>query len=360
MELRCSLVLQITQILGYLFHYGLFGVLCVQVYLFYLAFPKDPLRNKLLVAAVFILELVQTIIITDSAFNVFAIGYGDFRYYNNIDIAWFSVPIITGLVAFIAEAFYAYRISILAQSYWVASIILFLGFVQLGGAIASAIVLKHAHQFTHLLGKDYSISAGVRVPSALIWNGGSAVCDIIIAVCMTYYLSRRGAGTGMHSTNVLLRRVIRLVIETGTITAAMATLNLVLSTLPGQPSYYLVTSETLAKFYSNSMMVVLNSRMRIGSESSSFHSMSGSGSDGLGQTVTTMGAGRPVSGRPSARGGRQHHRRGESRTLSMTDVHFDDDSYELEESVVVSREEVTYPPQSPAEDELKENKAYLV
>ncbi|KAF4611082.1 hypothetical protein D9613_006492 [Agrocybe pediades] len=365
------------RILGYLFHYGLFGVLCVQVYLFYLAFPKDPLRNKLLVAAVFILELVQTIIITDSAFNVFAIGYGDFRYYNNIDIAWFSVPIITGLVAFIAEAFYAYRISVLAQSYWVASIILFLGFVQLGGAIASAIVLKHAHQFTHLLGKDYSISAGVRVLSPLclrlqdlytnvgislpkIWNGGSAVCDIIIAVCMTYYLSRRGAGTGMHSTNVLLRRVIRLVIETGTITAAMATLNLVLSTLPGQPSYYLVTSETLAKFYSNSMMVVLNSRMRIGSESSSFHSMSGSGSDGLGQTVTTMGAGRPVSGRPSGRGGRQHHRRGESRTLSMTDVHFDDDSYELEESVVVSREEVTYPPQSPAEDELKENKAYLV
>jgi len=176
--------------------------------LFHLAFPKDPLRNKILVYTVFILELTQTIIITDSAFNVFAIGYGDFRYYNNIDIAWFSVPIITGLgavfvplhpqsfvfirsppcgfirtVAFVAEGFYAYRISVLARSYWVAGLILFvsifssstdglvcdvhsiskLAFVQLGGAIASAIVLKHAHQFTHLLGKDYSIAAGVSL-----------------------------------------------------------------------------------------------------------------------------------------------------------------------------------------------------
>lgn len=50
----------------------------------------------------------------------------------------------------------------------------------------------------------------------------------------------------------------------------VAILNLVLAVLPSQPAYYQVPSEILAKVYSNSMMVLLNSRMRIGVESS-FH-----------------------------------------------------------------------------------------
>lgn len=89
----------------------------------------------------------------------------------------------------------------------------------------------------------------------------------------------------MKSTQVMLKRIIRLVIETGTVTgthayppcditnekpiiltAAVAIVNLVLAVLPSHPSYFTTPSEVLAKVYSNSMMVVLNSRMRIGSD----------------------------------------------------------------------------------------------
>jgi len=155
-----------------------------------------------------------------------------------------------------------HRISILAQSYWVPGLILTFSVVQLAGAIASAVVLKEAVLFSQLLGPHFYITAGV-------WNGGSAICDVIIAVCMTYYLSRHGTST-MKDTQVILKKVMTLVIETGTATAVIAILNLVLAVLPSQPSYYQVPSEILAKVYSNSMMVLLNSRMRIGNESS-FH-----------------------------------------------------------------------------------------
>lgn len=43
-------------------------------------------------------------------------------------------------------------------------------------------------------------------------------------------------------------------------------LNLVLVLLPSHPSYFEVPSEVLAKVYSNSMMAVLNSRMRLNTE----------------------------------------------------------------------------------------------
>jgi hypothetical protein len=82
----------------------------------------------------------------------------------------------------------------------------------------------------------------------------------------------------------MVKRLILLVIETGTVTgqelftcepkascsliliysAVFAILTLILTVLPGHPSYYQVPSAILAKVYSNSMMVVLNSRMDIG------------------------------------------------------------------------------------------------
>ena len=128
----------------------------------------------------------------------------------------------------------------------------------------------------------------------------------------------------MYSTRVGLRKVIRLVIETGTITgqfslpllveqklstfvylAAVAILNLILINITGT-SYYLVPSEILAKIYSNSMMVVLNSRMRIGVEKTSSE-----------QNTTIQRV--------------------------RTDIPRTTDAYELGEGVMITREEVVFP-----------------
>lgn len=48
----------------------------------------------------------------------------------------------------------------------------------------------------------------------------------------------------------------------------IAVLNVVLTLLPGHPTYYQVPSAILAKTYSNSMMVLLNSRIRLGTKES--------------------------------------------------------------------------------------------
>ena len=113
--------------------------------MYYLAFPIDPKRNKFFVYSVFILEVTQTIIITHTAFHVFGDGYGNFAIFYSIELTWFSVAIITGIgrhciaklleynristyethsVAFIAQTFYAYRISVISKSRWVAGAIM--------------------------------------------------------------------------------------------------------------------------------------------------------------------------------------------------------------------------------------------
>lgn len=57
--------------------------------------------------------------------------------------------------------------------------------------------------------------------------------------------------------------------------ATIAIVNLILSLLPGKPTYYQTTSAILGKVYSTTMMVVFNSRMKIGkNDNNSYDHMS--------------------------------------------------------------------------------------
>lgn len=74
--------------------------------LYYLAFPNDPLRNKIMVYTVLVLEVLQAVIITRSAFHVFAVGYGNYSFFNNVELAWLDVPVITGIGEQWAQPFF--------------------------------------------------------------------------------------------------------------------------------------------------------------------------------------------------------------------------------------------------------------
>ncbi|KAF8902562.1 hypothetical protein CPB84DRAFT_1846214 [Gymnopilus junonius] len=305
-------------LLGFLFNWALFGVLSMQVYMYYLAFPNDPEHSKYLVVGVYLFEATQTFLLTQTAFHGFAEGFGNVLFLDEIGTIWFSVPIMSGIVAFVAQTFYAYRISILAQSKIVASFIVLLAVIQLGGSIATGVESKEAVFNSQFLGKKSFITTG-------IWNGGSALCDIIIAVCMTVYvshvyfkfdlelkvafkLSRRN--TGMKHTSLLLKKIIRLTIETGSLTAVIALLNFILALLPGHPTYYMTTAGILGKLYSNSMMAVFNSRMKIGADNNtSSHEISSVGPRSRVETTV-----RNVN------------------------------AYEMRGGVAITREEVTFPP----------------
>lgn len=61
------------------------------------AFSHEPRRNRLFVYAVFTLEIVQTIILTKSYFEIFASGFGDSEAYDRTGAIWFSVPFMSGI-----------------------------------------------------------------------------------------------------------------------------------------------------------------------------------------------------------------------------------------------------------------------
>ncbi|KAK0478579.1 hypothetical protein EDD18DRAFT_1443201 [Armillaria luteobubalina] len=241
-------------IVGYLLHWGLFGSLSIQLYLYYLAFPKDRRFVKCLVYGVYIVELVQTILVARDAFVVFGYGFGNLEALTGMHLNWLILPIIIAFITIVAQVFYAYRIFILSRSRIVPVFIICVSLTCTIASTVTSISCLRVGDVTKVYDLETSISIGISV-------GGSALCDIVIALCMTYYLMR--SNTCLRSTQILVTKLIRLTIETGSVTAIVALLTLILFFAFPHQNFYVTPALVTSKLYANTIYMVLNSRFRI-------------------------------------------------------------------------------------------------
>ncbi|PBK84786.1 hypothetical protein ARMGADRAFT_1018454 [Armillaria gallica] len=242
-------------IVGSLLNWGLFGTLSVQLYLYYLAFPNDKRFIKYLVYGIYGIEFVQTMLMSHDVFATFGYDFGDMDTLTTSQLSSrFTLPIISAVAAGVGHVFYAYRIFILSKSRIIPIFIICISSINSVASIFTGIYVFQASTDTKLNTQKTHIAAG-------IWCGGSALCDILIAICMTYYLMR--STTNFRRTRMLVTKIIRLTIETGSVTALATLLNAVLLiVIPHQPSY-IAPGLVMPKLYANSVYMVLNSRFQI-------------------------------------------------------------------------------------------------
>ncbi|KAF9523763.1 hypothetical protein CPB83DRAFT_862242 [Crepidotus variabilis] len=240
-------------------NWALFGVLTLQTYIYHIAFPYDKLWTKAFSYTIYGLEVIQTLMLTQTAFYIFAQGFGNLSHLDYLGPVWFSLPVLSSAVAFMVQAVYAYRIKILVESKIVTSIVLVLAAAQLCGGIATDVLSKKA--------RFGSKSTSTEILTCtIIWKGCSALCDVIITIFMTGYLIRWN--TDLIKTGRTIRKVVRIAIETGLLTAVVALIHFILILLPGRhptSGYYVVAGCTVGKLYSNSLMAIFNSRICLSS-----------------------------------------------------------------------------------------------
>ncbi|KAK0459321.1 uncharacterized protein EV420DRAFT_315080 [Desarmillaria tabescens] len=241
-------------IVACLLHWGLFGILSMQLYSYYLAFPNDKRYIKYLVYGIYVIEFVQAILVAHDMFAAFATGFGDMDALTNMHFDWLTVPIMSAVAACVGQVFYAYRIFILSKSRIVPIFVTCVSLTSSVAAIITGIYCFQAGDVTKLNDRKTSIAVG-------IWCGASALCDILIAICMTYYLMH--SNTGFPRTQILVTKLIRLTIETGSVTAVVALLNLILFFTFLHQTFYATPALLMPKLYANTVYMVLNSRMRI-------------------------------------------------------------------------------------------------
>ncbi|KLO12200.1 hypothetical protein SCHPADRAFT_430253 [Schizopora paradoxa] len=240
-------------LLGYLFNWGLFGVLSVQVYLYYLAFPGDRRVTRWLVAGIYTLELTQTVLLTRDAFNTFAIHFGEESYFDKIQLIPLSVPIFSGLVSCAVQMHYGYLLRMLSGSRLLGVTVAILAIVQCSAALVQGIQAFITNDISELPSTAFS--------SETVWLSGSATCDLLIASAMTFILLKKD--TRLPATHALITKLIRVIVETGSLTAISATIQMVLFISLPSKTYFCCVGIALAKLYSNSLLAVLNSRIHI-------------------------------------------------------------------------------------------------
>ncbi|PAV21550.1 hypothetical protein PNOK_0150700 [Pyrrhoderma noxium] len=218
-------------LLGYMLNLGLFGVLTVQTYIYFLAFKKT----------------TQTLITMNDAFVTFAKNFGNPSVLTNVRSIWLTIPVFTSIISSLVQNYYAYRVYTLSRSKPLAVIISLISFLQFSSGITTGV---KAHQIGNFLDLEARSSLIIT-----LWSISTAVCDVLITLTKL--------DTGMDKTHEIITKLIYLIVGTGTLTAALAVIDVALFLSLPKQIYFICSSFAVPKLYSNSVLVLFNSRIRI-------------------------------------------------------------------------------------------------
>ncbi|KAJ7046275.1 hypothetical protein C8F04DRAFT_1248523 [Mycena alexandri] len=261
MDPRTSSVPEVGQFtiptfVGTLLNWGLLGALAVQVYLYFYAFPSDRLTFKLAVGFIIVAEILQTLGNTRDALVVFGKGWGAPENLDLIGWAWFSCPMVGSTIGVVSQTFFAWRISILGRTRFIPVVIMAITAVQFSSAIWTSVLMLRVKTFSQL-------QIHLLKPPA-VWLAATAAADLVCAATTAFYVIRNRRGNFSPTTLAALSRVLKVTVETGTLCAVFASVNLYLFIKYDGNNYHLGVCNWFSKIYSNSILLIMNSRAHIG------------------------------------------------------------------------------------------------
>ncbi|TFL03166.1 hypothetical protein BDV98DRAFT_591947 [Pterulicium gracile] len=243
-------------LLGYMLGYALFGALCVQFFVYCVAFRRDPTWLRLFVWGVFLLELTLVVLFSIGSWWSFVDGFADVSHLTTLDPTSPAQPPLSGLVATLFHGFYSWRVYQLSpsKSLLFPSLIMLISIAQL--VMSLLIGINLARQEERIFALD-SINAIVTT-----WLSGSAVANVMITGTLGYVLLKASRTTGLQQRTSRLQRAITFLVETGLLTSCVAIIQFVLFLTKEKTFFYfLLFFYLMAKLYSNTLLATLNSRV---------------------------------------------------------------------------------------------------
>ncbi|KIK53505.1 hypothetical protein GYMLUDRAFT_49288 [Collybiopsis luxurians FD-317 M1] len=246
-------------LLGSLFSWCLYGMLIIQLYMYWINFRRDGYKIQITVYGLFAVDTWHTVAVTSIAWSFLVSGWGNSDALRFTGWGFALIPFISGLSAAWVQLFFAWRIFVLGKGrfhlVWKAIVIVICA-ISLTQGIAGMI---SGIKFLSI--NDITQFHLIYAPAA-IWLAGSAFVDVLIAVSMVVLLSvaKKRINLLNTSTSAVLTRLIHLTIETGSVTAIAAVVDL--GFFLGQPSnnLHLLMALILGKLYTNTLYATLNSR----------------------------------------------------------------------------------------------------
>ncbi|KZP20566.1 hypothetical protein FIBSPDRAFT_742198 [Athelia psychrophila] len=251
-------------LIGVILASALWGVTCVQVWMYYTNYPKDPWHLKALVAAVFISDTVHEILICHSIYTYLVTNFGNGAELGII--VWsilievlFSVSIILRSRSFLALRVWKFS----GKNMYITAVVVLL---VVGEFIS---VLYYTGRAYNL--KTYAELAALQGPSMTI-NALGAAGDVVIAVSLCTMLHK--SRTGFKRSDTMVKRLMLFTINTGLLTSICAIASLISIAASPNTFIYIAFFFMMGRLYSNTLMATLNARRAIRTAGTSEEAMS--------------------------------------------------------------------------------------
>ncbi|EIM80145.1 uncharacterized protein STEHIDRAFT_126138 [Stereum hirsutum FP-91666 SS1] len=226
----------------------LYGVSVTQMYMYYSGYKKDKPWMRAFIIFLFLADTVNTAFDMQMCYDALVNHFGDQTFILAATWVFAADPVMTGMIGMSVQLFFSWRIKVLTGSIWAALFVGFFGVVQFLAGLATSIAVGIIPHFL-----DFQIFK----PAVVVWLAGSAFCDSMITVVLVTYLRRNK--TGFVVTDGVVDKIIRLTVQTGAITSAVAIIDLVLF-LANPAGLHLAFNIPLSKLYTNSLLSSLNAR----------------------------------------------------------------------------------------------------
>ncbi|KAF9445152.1 hypothetical protein P691DRAFT_289478 [Macrolepiota fuliginosa MF-IS2] len=247
-------------LLGAFFNTILYGVMIVQLLVYFQTYKKDSWWLRSFIFYLLIAETLNTGFSIGLLYEPLILKYGQPAATTFFPLMLPAEPIMTVVISTPIQMFIAWRIRVISERSWVPGLVVVLSLVSCGGGTWLAYTVTAIRRFSR--------KPDLHRP-ALTWLLASAIADVIITVALVYNLTRRK--TGIVQTDDTINKIIRMTVQTGLITAIFAVLDVICFLVLPNTTLNFFWDLALCKLYTNALMSTLNAREGLGRMMSGEH-----------------------------------------------------------------------------------------
>ncbi|KAJ6485938.1 hypothetical protein C8R45DRAFT_998498 [Mycena sanguinolenta] len=230
---------------------GMSAVLGFQTFLYFRIFPSDALSYKLLVAWIWFLDAVHTVLICTGVWDYLILHFNDEDAHQRIFPVIAITVAMTAIITLSVNTVYGWRIHKLSKNnWWLTGPIAFLSIVRVGLAFATTTEMLISQTFS-----AFAARFRILFTSGLVV---SAITDVIVSGARYYYL--RNLRQGYTITHDAVDAVVVFTINDGLLTCGMVLAVIICWLTMPHNFVYLGIYFTISKLYGNSVLATLNLR----------------------------------------------------------------------------------------------------
>ncbi|KAI0781638.1 hypothetical protein BC629DRAFT_1594370 [Irpex lacteus] len=256
-----------VMLIGNVLSFALWGVICMQAFLYYSKYPNDDIYTKTLIAVLWAMDTASVVLGFVSVWHPLVEHWGSVEAVNANVFDLLHSDWIAAIVTTSVQFFFLWRIYRLGGYHaWKWGVIVFVviaGLYQLAAGIAFDVI---GFQGSTLASANKPILRKLQLSDRAL----TAAIDIVICLSLVKLLMQNGIPT-YYKTRALLYRGIIVTINSGLWTAILAIIDFILmASQPGQ-LWYCIIELPIQSFYVVTLLSNLNARGYVRGRETEWH-----------------------------------------------------------------------------------------